>query len=180
VLCSLGFLLFLGPEHGVEAPIGNMAAQLLIMLFLPVAAGMTVRWFRPGLVATHVLALRGLSLFALALLVALILMDQRALLLATSAELTLIAVLYTVGAMAAGWGLGRALGLSADDRFTLLLEFTARNLAVTTMVGIMVLDRADFVLFATLFLLIQLPLVALIMAIRIYRRGAKVPTVPVA
>jgi BASS family bile acid:Na+ symporter len=173
VLCSAGFALFAGPQRSVEAPVGTMAAQLVIMLFLPVAAGMTLRRLRPALVTVHRRGLRWLSLTALTLLVVLILADQRALLVATSAALTLIAVLYSVGAMAAGWGLGLALGLSADDRFTLLLEFTARNLAVTALVGVMVLERPDFVLFATLFLLVQLPLVGLAIGVRRHWCGAR-------
>jgi len=179
VLCSAGFMLFLGPELGVEAPIGTMAIQLVTMLFLPVAAGMGLRRLRPRLVKTHRRGLRWLSLLALTLLVALILLDQRQLLLATSAQLTLIAVLYSLGSMAAGWGLGLLMRLSAADRFTLLLEFTARNLAITTMVGILVLDRPDFVLFATLFLLTQLPLIALAIVIRGYWCRAKVTVTPV-
>jgi BASS family bile acid:Na+ symporter len=166
VLCGAGFVLFLGPEHEIDTPLATMAGQLVVMLFLPVAAGMTLRRFRPGVVTAHRRALRWLSLLTLALLVALILADQRDLLLATSTQLTLAAVLYSAGAMAAGWGLGLVMGLSPDDRFTLLLELTARNLAITTMVGVMVLDRPDFVLFATLFLLTQLPLVALAIALR--------------
>jgi BASS family bile acid:Na+ symporter len=179
VLCSAGFVLFLGPELRVDAPIGTMATQLVTMLVLPVAAGMGLRRLRPHLVETHRRGLRWLSLLALALLVALILLDQRQLLLATSAQLTLIAVLYSVGAMAAGWGLGLVMRLSAADRFTLLLEFTARNLAITTIVGILVLDRPDFVLFATLFLLTQLPLIALAIVIRGYWCRAKVTVTPV-
>jgi BASS family bile acid:Na+ symporter len=179
VLCSAGFTLFLGPELGVEAPIGTMAMQLMTMLVLPVAAGMGLRRLRPHLGETHRRGLRWLSLLALTLLVALILLDQRQLLLATSAQLTLIAVLYSLGAMAAGWGLGLVMRLSAADRFTLLLEFTARNLAITTMVGILVLDRPDFVLFATLFLLTQLPLIALAIVIRGYWCRAKVTVTPV-
>jgi BASS family bile acid:Na+ symporter len=60
--------------------------------------------------------------------------------------------------MAAGWVVGRLAGLGAADRFTLLLEFAARNLAIAALVGIVVLERAELVLFATVFFLVQLPI----------------------
>jgi len=101
------------------------------------------------------------------------------LLAATSGTMILHAVLYAGGAMAAGWGLGRVLRLSSAERFTLLLELSARNLAVTALVGVTVLDRPDFVLFPALFLLIQLPLIALAIAVRKYRRGVFLSGSPV-
>lgn len=171
LLCGAGFALVGGPDFLVRVPLAAIAGQLVLMLMLPVAAGMALRRLRPRLVLDQARRLRYVSAFAVVLLVALILADQRELLAATSGTMILLAVLYTGGAMAAGWGLGRVLGLSSADRFTLLLELSARNLAVTALVGVTVLDRPDFVLFPALFLLIQLPLIAFAIAVRKYRRG---------
>ena len=73
--------------------------------------------------------------------------------------------------MTIGWTLGWLAGLSTDDRFTLLLEFTARNLAITALAGITVLGRADLVLFATLFFRAQVPLILALRPHRLHLRS---------
>jgi len=166
LLCSAGFSLFMMPQDVVSAPVLAMAMQLLLMLVLPIAVGMLLRRWQPRTVHRQKRALRRLSLLALSALIALILYDQRELLRAASPDIAVVASLFSAGAMVTGWTLGWLVGLSASDRFTLLLEFTARNLAITALVGITVLDRADFVLFATLFFLTQVPLVLGLIALR--------------
>jgi BASS family bile acid:Na+ symporter len=166
LLCSVGFALFMRPQDVVPAPVLAIAVQLLLTLLLPIAVGMLLRHWRPAAVSRHQRALRHLSLLALTALIALILYDQRELLQEASVEIALVALLFSGGAMTMGWTLGWLAGLSTADRFTLLLEFAARNLAITALVGITVLGRADFVLFATLFFVIQAPLVLLLIALR--------------
>lgn len=166
VLCSAGFSLFLSPQEIVPTPAMTMAMQLLLMLVCPVAVGMWLRRWHCVAVRRHTTTLRRLSLFALAVLIVLILYDQRALLHKASSDIAIAALLFSAAAMAAGWTLGWMTGLSTSNRFTLLLEFTARNLAVTALVGITVLGRADFVLFATLFFLTQVPLILGLIALR--------------
>lgn len=169
LLCSAGFSLFMEPQDMVPAPVLAMAMQLLLMLALPILIGMLMRGWQPAAVRHYSRTLRHLSLLALTALIALILYDQRGLLREASAEIALLALLFSAGAMAIGWTIGWVAGLSVDDRFTLLLEFTARNLAITALIGITVLGRADFVLFATLFFLTQVPLILAPIALRARR-----------
>jgi BASS family bile acid:Na+ symporter len=166
LLCSAGFSLFMRPQDVVPAPVLGMAMQLLLMLVFPIVLGMLLRRWHPRRVHRQKRALRRLSLLALSVLIALILYDQRELLHAASPDIAVAALLFSAGAMVTGWTLGWLAGLSAGERFTLLLEFTARNLAITALVGITVLDRADFVLFATLFFLAQVPLILGLIALR--------------
>lgn len=176
LLCGLGFSLFLEPQVIIPTPVMTMAMQLLLTLVFPVTLGMWLRAWQGVAVRRHARALRRLSLVVLAALIALILYDQRALLREAPADIAIAALLFSVAAMAAGWTLGWMTGLSTRDCFTLLLEFTARNLAVTALVGMTVLGRADFVLFATLFFLTQVPLILGLIALRVkwpdIRRGS--------
>jgi BASS family bile acid:Na+ symporter len=174
VLTSAGFALFLDRREVIEVPAGRMAAQLAIMLAMPIAVGMALRHWRGAAVKRHAQGLRRLSLVALALLIGVILYDQRSDLLGEIGPTLLAAALFTLIAVAAGWGVGRLAALNRDDRVTLVLEFAARNLAIVAVVGIMVLGRVEFVLFGALFFLVQVPILLLVGAVaaRSRRRAA--------
>ncbi|MEA3276078.1 MAG: bile acid:sodium symporter [Pseudomonadota bacterium] len=168
-LTSAGLALFLDHGEAVDVPITRLVVQLAIMLVTPVAVGMALRRWCPSTVERYAQGLRRLSLVALAALVGVILLDQRRNLAGEIGPVVLAAVLYSLIAMAAGWGVGRLAGFSREDCFTLLLEFAARNLAVTAVIGIIVLGRVEFVLFATLFFLTQLPIVLLMIGAFVVR-----------
>jgi BASS family bile acid:Na+ symporter len=167
VLTSAGFALFLDRREVIEVPAGRMAAQLAIMLAMPIAVGMALRHWRGAVVKRHAQGLRRLSLVALALLIGVILYDQRSDLLGEIGPTLLAAALFTLIAVAAGWGVGRLAALNRDDRVTLVLEFAARNLAIVAVVGIMVLGRVEFVLFGALFFLVQVPILLLVGAVAV-------------
>ncbi len=75
-LLTRGFELVLGRPFGFQAPVGTLAAQVLGMLVLPVALGMTVRARAPEFAARHEAALRRVALSALALLLGFILWSE--------------------------------------------------------------------------------------------------------
>jgi hypothetical protein len=62
--------------------------------------------------------------------------------------------------MAIGWGVARALGLGPVDRFTFLIEFSARNVAVASIVALSGLDRLDLTFFGGVYVAIGYPLAA--------------------
>lgn len=171
LLTSAGFALFLDRREVVEVPAGPMALKLAVMLVLPIAAGMALRRWQAPAVERHSRGLRRLSALALLLLIGAILSDQHENIAEDIGPTILAGVLFSVLDMAAGWSVGRLAKLNAEDRFTLLVEFAARNLAIAAVVGIMVLGRAEFVLFATLFFIVQVPI--LLLAVGAYSRYAK-------
>jgi BASS family bile acid:Na+ symporter len=165
LLTVAGIALFLDHREAIEVPIARMAIQLTIMLVVPVAVGMALRQAWPSAIEGHAQWLRRVSLLGIGALVGAILMDQRDGLAADAGPVMLAAVPFSLLAMAAGWGVGRLLGLDGRDRLTLLLEFAARNLAIAAVLGMMVLGRLELTLFATLFFLTQIPMVLLIIAV---------------
>lgn len=176
LLVGAGTALFVDPALEVEAPVGRIAAQLVLMLLVPVAAGMALRRYCRRRIARLGGVLRAASLAALGLLVLFILADQHPALAPRMGSVAWLAVLFSAGAMALGWLTGRVLGCDADDRFTLVLELTARNLAIAAVVGVAVLGSTEFVLFATIVFLVQVPLVLALVAARRRLRGRHQPS----
>ncbi|MEA3302671.1 MAG: hypothetical protein U9Q75_05260, partial [Pseudomonadota bacterium] len=52
---------------------------------------------------------------------------------------------------------GAALKANPADRFTLMVEFSVRNLGIVTVVGATLLGNTELVVFAAAFFLIQMP-----------------------
>ena len=176
VLTRWGFALWLASDPTIAVPVGPMIGQLLFLLLLPVAVGMTVRHRWPAWSARRRGAAQRLALVGLLALLGFVLHDQADLLRVAWQGQASAALGFTLLAMAAGWAVGGLAGLEPRDRFTLLCEFTVRNLAIATLVAVTLLGRADFVAFAAVLLLVQTPV--LLLAVALYRRWAALPPFP--
>ena len=179
ILTAVGFALFLDKHQAIDVPLARMTLQLLLLLLLPVALGMGLRHWHKQFTDRYGLAFRRLSICALTALVVSVIYNQRQLLGEDLMEVTWAALLFSLCAVTLAWAIGLLAGLSGEDRFTLMLEFSVRNLAITAAIGITVLGRVEFLLFAAIFLVVQL-LLAVLMTL-IYRRfvarsGAAVDT----
>jgi predicted Na+-dependent transporter len=79
----------------------------------------------------------------------------------TDAPVALVAsAVWAVAAMGLGWGVARALALPADDRFTFMIAFTARNIAVAAIVALSGLGRLDLALWSGVHWVTAYPLAA--------------------
>lgn len=155
VLVAFGFRFWLDDQPEIEVPITVLVVQLLFLVALPTCLGMILRRWRPAATDQRDLALRRVSLIALVCLVVYIATDQRAAMTSVLGELTLVAVVFTFLAMAAGYSLAWVTGRAQADRLTYLIEFPCRNLALAVVVAVTVLDRPEFAAFATVLLLVQ-------------------------
>lgn len=171
LLTAAGIALFLDRHDAIPVPVGRMVGQLALMLLLPLGLGMALRHWWPGLVYRGGRWLRRLSILGLAVLVGAILYAERANLASGLGPMVTAALAFSVTAMLTGWGLGWLIGLNRNDRFTLLLEFGVRNLALVALIGITVFGRVEFVLFATLFLVVEMPIVLLLAGLHGRRAG---------
>jgi BASS family bile acid:Na+ symporter len=168
LLTAVGFALFLDQHDAIDVPLARMILQLILLLVFPVALGMSLRHWRVAFVERHGQALRRLSICALTALVVSIIYNQRQLLGEDLMEVATAALLFSLCAIAVAWSIGVLAGLEREDRFTLMLEFSIRNLAITAAIGITVLGSVEFLLFAAIFLVVQLVL-AVVMTL-VYRR----------
>jgi len=169
LIVSAGFWLLLQKNERVDVPIALMISQLFLLLLVPMATGMWVRNIWPKWVARRVKLLRQFSVLALALIILFVIWEQADQLLAHVKELTLIASIYTLLSMAAGWAVGVTFDIKPADRVTLMIEFSIRNLAIVAVVGASLLKNTELVVFAAAFFLIQVPF--MLTAIFLYRRS---------
>ena len=157
IIAAAGFWLLLTEGEHIDVPVALMISQLFLLLLLPIATGMWVRRFWPQWVARRANSLRKFSILALALIILFVIWEQTDNLVSHFKELALSASIYTLLTMAAGWGVGAGLKVKPADRFTLMVEFSVRNLAIVTVVGATLLGSTELVVFAAAFFLIQAP-----------------------
>jgi predicted Na+-dependent transporter len=126
---------------------------------------MTLRARRPEFVARNLRHLQRAVMIAIGALIAIAIpfvdTAEMGKLSFTDAPAALVAsVVLTLAAMGLGWGVARALGLPADDRFTFLIAFTARNIAVAAIVALSGLGRLDLALWSGVHWVTAYPLAA--------------------
>jgi len=163
---AAGFGLLLERQAAVPVPVAQMTAQLFVVLLLPTLFGMWIRHRWRAWVNRQGTSLRRISMVALVALIAFVIRDQAVNLGEQIAVLLLITTLFTLLAMTAGAATARVLGLEPRDRFTLMVEYAARNLAIVTVVGTTLLGHTEFVLFAAAFFIIQVPMLLTAVAYR--------------
>jgi BASS family bile acid:Na+ symporter len=161
-IAALGLRTFLGEQVAIDVPVLRLMAQLALTLLLPIGLGMAIRARRPAFVAKHHRRLQRAAFLAIAVLIA------AAIPLADTGELSyrdagdglVAAAVWALAAMALGYGSALALGLPGDDRFTFLLAFATRNIAVAAIVAMSGLGRLDLALFSGAYLATAYPLAA--------------------
>lgn len=172
LLTAAGFAVLLGDRVDVDVPVLGTMQQLFFLLLLPVGVGMVLRHRFPDVSEKHGVGLRRLSIVAIVALLGFVVYDQRANFAGSIGTATVAAVLFTGLSMAAGFGTAWIVNLDVADRFTFLTEFSARNLAIATIVAVSVLGRLEFLVFATAFFLTQVPMMLLAIGVfRATRRG---------
>jgi bile acid:Na+ symporter, BASS family len=130
-----GFWASMNPETGaiiaqIEIDPMRVVVVLLIMLIVPVAAGMFIRARRPGTADSIRLWVRRIAGAVFAVVVAILLLGNISVL-GSFASIALPPVLITfVVAVVLGWGLARASGLVAADRRAVTLEVAFQNVAL--------------------------------------------------
>jgi BASS family bile acid:Na+ symporter len=135
LVAAQGFRLALGSEAAFTLPVGRVAHQLLIVLLLPVAAGMALRALAPAWVAARRPLLQGLSLVAIAVVVGGVLGDQWTVVRYQLAGLLPAAGLFTAALLAAGAVAVKAALPPGPDRRAVLWGFPARNVALAVLLA---------------------------------------------
>lgn len=155
VLVAAGFFFWLDHQPEVEVPVAVLAVQLLALVALPTCLGMLLRRWRPASADGRGLLLRRTSLVGLVALLIYVVVDQWRAMVTSLPEMTLVAVPFTVLAMACGYALAWITGRPPADRMTYLIEFPCRNLALALVVAVTTLGRPDLLVFAAVLLLVQ-------------------------
>ena len=160
VVSSVAMQVFLGDATPVEVPVGTLVGQLAITLLLPISLGMWMRVRRPHLAAAWGPKLQRIAIIVIAVLItAGIVFGGDPEVTVTGFRRALVAAfVWTAAAMAIGYGIASALRLPPGDRFTFLIEFSARNIAVATIVAISGLASIELTFFSGAYLAVGYPL----------------------
>jgi BASS family bile acid:Na+ symporter len=158
-----------GHPMGLAAPLPLILAQLLLMLALPVALGMWVRFSRPMLAGRAQRYLRAVGFGGIAVLIVLIVASDPVAFVNGLEHTVPLAATFVVTSFVAGWFVGGVAGASSADRFTLATEFATRNVAVAAAIAVTLAGRVEFALFATTYFLTEAPL--MLGAITVFRRS---------
>jgi bile acid:Na+ symporter, BASS family len=156
-----------GESTGFPVPFAVLAGHLLLLLVLPVLAGMGIRRSWPDVTRRYGRALLGSSIAALAALLGFIIVQEAEQFARALADIAAAAALLTALAFGAGWATGLAGAAGAADRFALGMVFVVRNVGIATAVAVTVLGRVEFAVFATAYFLTQAPI--LLTAVLVFR-----------
>ncbi len=170
-----GYAWILGEPFAFAVPPGRLVAGMVLLVALPVLAGMAVRRYRPILAGRLDRPLRAASLAGVVLLLGLVLGTQgaqvpRAEWIGTAAA----ALAFTGAAMLLGLGFGQALRLGGREPFTVGLLFATRNVGLALTLAVAMLGRLDYAVFAAVYFLAETPL--LLGASILYPRLSPVPS----
>jgi BASS family bile acid:Na+ symporter len=145
-----------------RVPIVPLLVQLLVTVALPASAGMVARSRWPEAVGEYRSTLQRVVFVLLSLLLALIIASDLAGFVDALPHTVPLAAIFVTCSFLIGGAVGHALGGELPDRVTLAIEFATRNVAVATMIAVIVLGRVDFATFGTAYFLTELPLMAVV------------------
>ncbi len=149
---------FLNEPFVFAVPPSTLILRLSLMVAVPVVAGMALRRFKPGWVASHGDMLRRLTFSGIGVLLLYVMVSRRAQLAAEWRTTTVAASALMALAMGAGLTVGRFLRLSAADIFTTGVVFAVRNVGLAFAVAVTLLNRLDYAVFAAIYFLVEIPL----------------------
>jgi len=157
----------LGERFVFAVPTPELVTRLLLMVVLPVSAGMLLRRYAPGWSKRRAVFLRNVSLAGVAFLVVYVLVTQQRLLAADWVLTALAGGAFMVLALLTGAAIGRLLRLSAADILTCGIVFAVRNVSLAMVIAVTLLNHVEYAVFAVVFFLTEVPLLlALVWTIR--------------
>lgn len=118
-----------GAESAISLPVGSLIVQNVLLMLIPIAAGIATRilWKETAAEIDHLLSKTALP--ALIILAALFFAQYRATIISEFTELGLCITLLILSTMGAGWVLAWCMRLNTRDRRTLVIEVGMQNAA---------------------------------------------------
>jgi BASS family bile acid:Na+ symporter len=142
----------------INAPVAVLAAQLLILLAMPVVLGMSARHWAPAQAFRVAPTLRRLSIIGTLVMLTLIVIDDWGAFVGGLSATVPLAAAFVAASFAAGWIIAVPFSRSPGDRFAVAAEFGARNIGVATAIAVTFLGRVEFARFTATYSLVELPL----------------------
>lgn len=168
LIAALLFDQLLAQQTGFVLPVGKVMQQVMTGLLLPLGVGMLIRGYAPLFVKRNRRRFQGLSMFALAALLTIVVFVEGGAILNNLTAIVIAAVLFTAGAALLGLCIAKAFSWPRMETITMVAAFPARSLSIATLVAINVLGRSEFLSFAVVFFVVQ---AALLVPAMIVARG---------
>jgi BASS family bile acid:Na+ symporter len=157
-ISSFAFSHVLGEGALIEVPMAPMVGQLAALVLLPIAIGMAIRARFPDGAARLGPRLRQAVLAGAVLVIVLGVGGGSSDILSEMAGGLGLALLWSVLALALGYGVGLATGLEETDAFTLAIEFAVKNVALSALVAMAALARPELAIFTGAYVAMGYPL----------------------
>ena len=163
-----GIEMALARPFGLSAPIPALAAQVVLLLALPVALGMWVRRLAPAWSERCGPVLRAVSFIGITVVFLLVIADNPHAFVDGLSTTVPLAAVFVISSTLAGWLTAMLVTSDNQDRFTLATEFGTRNIGVAVAIAVTLLGRVDFARFATMYALTEVPL--MLAGVALFRR----------
>jgi BASS family bile acid:Na+ symporter len=177
LITALGFERLVGETTAVSVPVAPMIGQLAGLVLLPIGLGMLLRSRRPDVPERAGPWMRRLVLISVVLLFAAGMGDDDSGLAGEVLAAAPLGLAWSVAAMGIGWATALALRLDGPERFTFLIEFSVKNVALAAIVALTGFDRPEFAVFSGAYAMTGYPL-AILAALAFKRMSAPPSTAP--
>ena len=149
----------------LQAPLRQLLTQLVLILVLPVAIGMLIRWRVPALAARVGPKLQAVVVVSILLVLALVIANDFQAVVRDLSTMVPLAAVFVIVTAAAGWLAAVPLTASRKDRFVIAAGFGARNVGIATVIAVTLLGRVEFARFAAIYSLTEVPVMLGVVAL---------------
>jgi bile acid:Na+ symporter, BASS family len=149
-------------------PMPTVIVRLLLILVLPLLAGMGLRHFKPNFVEKYSSMLRTTCLVGLVGLIIYVVLSQHERLASEWQNTAITSGAFIVLSMAVGLAFAGSLGMDVKSVVATGILFPVRNVVLAMVIAITFLNHVEYTVFAVVYFLVEVPLV--ITAIAVCRR----------
>jgi bile acid:Na+ symporter, BASS family len=175
ILCSAATMavVFEAYAHLLETPFAfavptpTLLLRMILVLAVPLFAGMAVRRVMPEFVERHGRTAHRVVLAGVASLVVYVLVSQRERLAIEWRQTAVAAAAFVALSLLVGLAFGWLLRLSRGDGVTVGIAFAVRHVALASAIAITLLNRIEYAVFGVVYFLVEVPL--LLGAVALYR-----------
>lgn len=143
--------LIVGLDEPIALPVLPTLVQLLVLILLPISAGMGIRARWGHWTELNVGRIQNAAQIALYICIALIVVENWGVMVDGARDALPWSLLLCAANLAVCFGASRALGLGVEDGITVAMEGAIRNLAVALLVAVSILERPDIAALPTVY-----------------------------
>ncbi|MFK7912334.1 MAG: bile acid:sodium symporter family protein [Pseudomonadales bacterium] len=150
LMIAFGFLIA-DLDRPVSLPIGQTLVQLLVLVVLPIGVGMVWRARRPAFIDRHLGQMQRVGQIVFYIVITLVLLENAGAVSNGVGEALPWSLLLCLGNVGGCYYGAKIAGLTVEDRVTVALEGSIRNLAVAILIAVNVMDRPDVAVLPTVY-----------------------------